>query len=160
MNADQTQRIVARIHEIKVSLERIDENEKTEKEELDSGRDDFKLQELAVENMFLRARVELYNEKSKLESSLVHGRAEEPKGLNKDELIRIAKQANLAKALNTQGHPEEVKASSCWTNCVECVTSCTECVTSCTECVSSPGGSCTISSLVSSPCVPKPDVFD
>ena len=112
-----------------------------------------------MENLHLRARVELYNEKAKLESSLLHAGAEEPKGLDKKELVGMAQRADLAKALKTRGHPE-FKASRCWTNCVDCITSCTECVTSCTECVASPGGSCTISSLVSSPCVPVASVFD
>lgn len=41
---------------------------------------------------------------------------------------------------------------------VDCITNCTECVTSCTECVASPGGGCGLTSLVASPCVPKPDI--
>lgn len=41
---------------------------------------------------------------------------------------------------------------------MDCVTNCTECVTSCTECVASPGGGCGLTSLVASPCVPRPDI--
>jgi hypothetical protein len=41
---------------------------------------------------------------------------------------------------------------------MDCITNCTECVTSCTECVASPGGGCGLTSLVASPCVPKPDI--
>ncbi len=57
---------------------------------------------------------------------------------------------------------------SCWTSCVQCVTNaCVQCVTDCTQCVTSAcvqcvingsGNLCGISSLVSSPCRPKPDI--
>lgn len=43
---------------------------------------------------------------------------------------------------------------------MDCMTNCTECVSSCTECVASPGGGCGLTSMVASPCVPKPDIGD
>ncbi|GAB4255542.1 MAG: hypothetical protein Kow0092_00680 [Deferrisomatales bacterium] len=55
---------------------------------------------------------------------------------------------------------------SCWT-CVQCVTDCVQCVTDCVQCVTSAcvqcvvngsGNLCSLSSLVYSPCRPKPDI--
>jgi hypothetical protein len=158
METDQTKQAMKRIQEIKVSLEKIEQDEQEELKALDTNRPDIKVQQLMVENLYLRTRVELYNEKAQIESALVHSEAREPEDIDKEELVRMAQEVDLAKALRDREFSPAKGVRSCWTNCVECITSCTECVTSCTECIASPGGSCAITSLVSSPCVPKPDI--
>lgn len=72
-------------------------------------------------------------------------------------LLQYAKNLGLA-GIWRQRQTNAGKGSFLRASAMDCITNCTECVTSCTECVASPGGGCGLTSLVSSPCVPKPDI--
>ncbi len=66
---------------------------------------------------------------------------------NVKELLEDTTPAELSIELLAKG--------SCWTSCETCITSCIKCVT---DIGLSPGNSCGLTSLISSPCRPKIDI--
>jgi len=152
--SQQTLKSIARLKQIEDALLQSERNEHKAYEALEKSGKAQDAVPLDLEVRFLTERLEFYNEKVQIQSDLLHSCAELPTETNKDQIVALAKQLDLAKTLRNE-RLERVGAKSCWTNCTDCITSCTECVTDCGLSGENFGSSCIGGTLVSA-CRPNP----
>lgn len=147
---------VARLQQIREALLTLEKDEEELKEEFKKyGTEESK--RLKAMNALLPVKMELYNEEAHILNYIVRSITTEPEGISRQKVVELAKQLNLEATLR-EHIQVEAETKGCWTNCTKCVTSCTKCVTSCGLSGQSSGGSCGATTLVSSPCRPKPDI--
>jgi len=152
--SQQALKSIARLEQIRDALLQSKRNEREARDASETsgrGRDTLPLD---LEVRFLVERVELYNETAQIESDLVHMGAEPPGEADKDQIVALARQLDLARALREE-RLESMAAKGCWIGCEQCTASCTECVTNCGLSGDNFGSSCHAGALVSA-CRPNP----
>lgn len=120
---------LARIEQIKEVLAKIDKDEKKGSKVLDKAGQTTETESLKLQNQFLMARLELYNETVQIEEDLLRSGARLPSRERREDILAMAKRLDLATLLRKKRLEPSKPTESCWIICETCI-HCTDCVTS------------------------------